>query len=64
MTSPQEVQNIADATERLATAMEAIAEQQRRQTYLIGVFVSHSVPHNTLAGKLRDACKKELFDEG
>ena len=61
----------AEATERLATAMEAVAEQQRKQTYLLGVLAIKAttdvnVPnhHRDPPRELADEYLKALFDKG
>ena len=61
----------AEATERLAVAMEAVAEQQRKQTYLMGVLAINAstdvnVPdrHRDPPRELADEYLKELLDKG
>ena len=61
----------AEAAERLATAMETVAEQQRKQTYLLGVLAIKAttdvnVPdrHRDPPRELADEYVKELFEKG
>ena len=61
----------AEATERLAVAMEAVAEQQRKQTYLLGVLAIKATLNVYMPDRHRDAPRemadeylKELFDKG
>ena len=61
----------AEATERLAVAMEAVAEQQRKQTYLLSVLAIKAATdvnmpnrHRDPPHELADEYLKELFDKG
>ena len=52
----------AEATERLAKAMESVAEQQRKQTYLLGVLAIKATLNVYMPDRHRDP-PRELADE-
>ena len=77
LSTQQAVNDLVDLTGEVsvrqaeATAMEAVAEQQRKQTYLLGVLAVKATlnvympdRHRDPPRELADEYLKELFDEG